>query len=147
MNLDAARAAETLGLDVTRRHIFLCVKSTEQACCGGELAAKSWEHLKSRLKQLGLSEHGGIQRTKASKQSNRLGPIPFLGDLLGPRTNNNSRTDLIFFLRPTVLTNTAADNVDAFKRVDSLPQKDQIKKEIDPTYVAPKKTLIDKVLN
>jgi general secretion pathway protein D len=90
---------------------------------------------------------GGIQRTKASKQSNRLGPIPFLGDLLGPRTNNNSRTDLIFFLRPTVLTNTAADNVDAFKRVDSLPQKDQIKKEIDPTYVAPKKTLIDKVLN
>jgi len=65
MNLDAARAAETLGLDVTRRHIFLCVKSTEQACCGGELVAKSWEHLKTRLKQLGLSEKGGIQRTKA----------------------------------------------------------------------------------
>ena len=65
MNPEAARAAAALGLDATRRHIFLCVKSSEQACCGGELAAKSWEHLKSRLKQLGLSEHGGIQRTKA----------------------------------------------------------------------------------
>ena len=65
MNPDATRAAEALGLATTRRHIFLCVKSTEQACCGGELAAKSWEHLKIRLKQLGLSEKGGIQRTKA----------------------------------------------------------------------------------
>ena len=65
MNPLAARAAEALGLDSTRRHIFLCVKSPEQACCGGELALKSWEHLKTRLKQLGLSERGGIQRSKA----------------------------------------------------------------------------------
>jgi (2Fe-2S) ferredoxin len=65
MNNDAARVAEALGLGATHRHIFLCVKSTEQACCGGEQAAKSWEHLKTRLKQLGLSEKGGIQRTKA----------------------------------------------------------------------------------
>ena len=64
MNPEATRAAEALGLDATRRHIFLCVRSTEQACCGGELATKSWEHLKARLKQLGLSEKGGIQRTK-----------------------------------------------------------------------------------
>lgn len=65
MNPEAARAADALGLDATRRHVFLCVKSSGQACCGGELATKSWEHLKTRLKQLGLSEHGGIQRTKA----------------------------------------------------------------------------------
>lgn len=65
MTPETARAVAALGLDATRRHIFLCVKSSEQACCGGELAAKSWDHLKSRLKQLGLSERGGIQRTKA----------------------------------------------------------------------------------
>ena len=65
MTPEAARAAEALGLDATRRHIFLCVKSSEQACCGGELAARSWEHLKGRLKQLGLSEQGSVQRTKA----------------------------------------------------------------------------------
>ncbi|MEY3549219.1 MAG: hypothetical protein RLZZ552_1588 [Verrucomicrobiota bacterium] len=65
MTPEAARAFAALGLDATRRHIFLCVKSSEQACCGGELAARSWEHLKARLKQFGLSEQGGIQRTKA----------------------------------------------------------------------------------
>jgi (2Fe-2S) ferredoxin len=65
MTPDAARAAAALGLDATRRHIFLCVKSSEQACCGGEMAARSWEHLKARLKQLGLEGRGGIQRTKA----------------------------------------------------------------------------------
>ena len=65
MTPETARAVTALGLDATRRHIFLCVKSSEQACCGGELASKSWEHLKSRLKQLGLSERGGVQRTKA----------------------------------------------------------------------------------
>lgn len=65
MNPAAARAAAALGLDATRRHIFLCVKSSEQACCGGELATKAWDHLKARLKQLGLSERGGVQRTKA----------------------------------------------------------------------------------
>ena len=49
MTPEATRAAEALGLDATRRHIFICVKSSEQACCGGELAEKSWEHLKTRL--------------------------------------------------------------------------------------------------
>ena len=63
--MDLPETIRTLGLDDTKRHIFLCVKSTEQACCGGELAMRSWEHLKVRLKQLGLSERGGIQRTKA----------------------------------------------------------------------------------
>ncbi|MEY3392604.1 MAG: hypothetical protein RLZZ322_1453 [Verrucomicrobiota bacterium] len=65
MTPEAARAAQALALGATRRHIFLCVKSAQQACCGGELAARSWEHLKARLKQLGLAERGGIQRTKA----------------------------------------------------------------------------------
>ena len=65
MTPEAARAAEALGLGSTRRHIFLCVKSQAQACCDGPAAAKSWEHLKSRLKELGLADKGGIQRTKA----------------------------------------------------------------------------------
>jgi (2Fe-2S) ferredoxin len=60
-----AQQAESLGLDGTRRHIFLCVKSEASACCGGEIAARSWEHLKTRLKQLGLEGRGGVQRTKA----------------------------------------------------------------------------------
>ena len=89
---------------------------------------------------------GGIQRNKLSKQTNRLGPIPFIGDLFGSRTNQTTRTDLIFFLRPTILTNPATDNADALRRVDQLPQKDEIRKELDPAYVAPKKTLVEKIL-
>lgn len=56
--------SQSLGLDQTRRHIFLCVRAPEQSCCGSELAAQSWDFLKKRLKQLGLSEQGGIQRSK-----------------------------------------------------------------------------------
>jgi len=63
--MDAADPARALGLEGTRRHIFLCVKSPSQACCAGEVAQRSWEFLKGRLKELGLSEQGGVQRTKA----------------------------------------------------------------------------------
>ena len=56
--------SNSLGLDQTRRHIFLCVRTPEQSCCGAEVAAQSWDFLKARLKQLGLSEQGGIQRSK-----------------------------------------------------------------------------------
>lgn len=59
------KAADTLGIAATKRHIFLCVKSSGQACCAGEAAQRSWDHLKARLRQLGLGEQGGIQRTKA----------------------------------------------------------------------------------
>lgn len=65
MTSEARRAAETLGLDATKRHVFLCVRPSGQACCAGDLALRSWEHLKERLKQMGLSERGGVQRTKA----------------------------------------------------------------------------------
>ncbi|MBP9914397.1 MAG: type II secretory pathway, component PulD, partial [Opitutaceae bacterium] len=78
---------------------------------------------------------GGLQRTSQSKSSSRLGPIPILGDLLGSRTRENVRTDLIFFLRPTILTNTAADNVVALQQVDNLPPKerDRIKQVLNPS--------------
>ncbi|MEY2880306.1 MAG: hypothetical protein RLZZ15_2686, partial [Verrucomicrobiota bacterium] len=88
----------------------------------------------------------GIQRSKTSKQTNRFGPIPIIGDLLGSRTSTNTRTDLIFFLRPTVLTNTSEDNAEIMKRVDKLPQRDDILKELDPSYVPPPKSLLDKIL-
>jgi general secretion pathway protein D len=66
---------------------------------------------------------GGLQRTSKSKSTSRLGPIPIIGDLLGNRSRANERTDLVFFLRPTVLTNTAADTAEALERVESFPEK------------------------
>ncbi len=56
--------AKKLGIPVMRRHIFLCVP-TKAKCCDSSEAKKSWEYLKARLKELKLSEEGGIFRTKA----------------------------------------------------------------------------------
>jgi general secretion pathway protein D len=64
---------------------------------------------------------GGLQRVSDTRSTSRLGPIPFIGDLLGRRTKSDNRSDLVFFLRPVVLTNSAADNVDALQRLDRLP--------------------------
>lgn len=59
-------AANSLGLAKTRRHIFLCCDQSEPKCCTREQGLEAWEYLKRRLKELGLSERGGIQRTKAN---------------------------------------------------------------------------------
>jgi general secretion pathway protein D len=64
-----------------------------------------------------------LQKKTNVKSTSRLGPIPFLGDLFGTRTRKEQRDELIFFLRPTVLTNTPADNAPAFKEVDQLPKE------------------------
>ncbi|AHF91539.1 type II and III secretion system protein [Opitutaceae bacterium TAV5] len=74
---------------------------------------------------------GGMQRTKKGKTTSRLGPIPFIGDLFGTRTSTDQRTEIIFFIRPTVLTNTPIDNVEALAQVDRSPHADEIHKVID----------------
>jgi general secretion pathway protein D len=89
---------------------------------------------------------GGLQRQRSTKSTNRLGPIPFLGDLLGSRQRSQARTELVFFLRPYILTNTPGDNAPAIKRLDELPQRDEIRRYIDPAYVPEKKSLLDKIL-
>ena len=64
---EAQRAkAETIGLPAARRHIFLCCDQTEPKCCDRERSLVAWTFLKARLKELGLSEQGGVARTKAN---------------------------------------------------------------------------------
>jgi (2Fe-2S) ferredoxin len=58
--------AETIGVPVARRHIFLCCDQANPKCCEKDRGLASWEFLKRRLKELGLSEQGGILRTKAN---------------------------------------------------------------------------------
>ena len=67
MATDSQRAvARTIGVDTARRHIFLCCDQTNPKCCEKERGLAAWEFLKRRLKELGLSEHGGMLRTKAN---------------------------------------------------------------------------------
>jgi (2Fe-2S) ferredoxin len=58
--------AASIGVPVARRHIFLCCDQTKPKCCEKERGLAAWEFLKRRLKELGLSEQGGILRTKAN---------------------------------------------------------------------------------
>src|SRR5216684_8223181 len=60
------QVAADIGLPVARRHIFLCCDQTTPKCCEKERGLVAWDFLKRRLKDLGLSEHGGVLRTKAN---------------------------------------------------------------------------------
>lgn len=55
-----------IGLPAVRRHIFLCADQANPKCCDKERGLAAWDFLKARLKELGLSEAGGVQRTKAN---------------------------------------------------------------------------------
>ncbi len=81
---------------------------------------------------------GGLQKKAEGKSTSRFGPIPFIGDLFGARTRTNHRTELVFFLRPTVLTNTSMDNAPALEEVEHFPakQRDAVKQVLG---VQPKK--------
>jgi (2Fe-2S) ferredoxin len=58
--------AQSIGVPVARRHIFLCCDQTTPKCCEKDRGLAAWDYLKARLKALGLVDHGGILRTKAN---------------------------------------------------------------------------------
>lgn len=58
--------AKTIGVTGARRHIFLCCDQTKPKCCDRERSLRAWDYLKRRLKELGLSDGGGVLRTKAN---------------------------------------------------------------------------------
>ncbi len=66
MNETLKEKAALYGIPVARRHIFLCAEQTKPKCCDMERGVAAWEYLKRRLKELGLSEQGGILRSKAN---------------------------------------------------------------------------------
>ena len=63
---DLRAQVDKLGIDATRRHIFLCSDQTKPKCCTREAGLESWEFLKRRLRELGLAAGGGVYRTKAN---------------------------------------------------------------------------------
>ena len=80
---------------------------------------------------------GGLQRKSTNKSTSRLAGIPIIGDLLGARSREDTRTDLVFFLRPYVLTNTPVDNTEAMERLKLSPQHDDVQSALKG--VLPKK--------
>ena len=58
--------AASVGVPNAGRHIFLCADQTDPKCCDRDRSLVAWDYLKKRLKHLGLSESGGVLRTKAN---------------------------------------------------------------------------------
>lgn len=55
--------AAGLGIGGIQRHIFLCCDQTKPKCCAKEASLESWDYLKRRLAELGLTQ---VYRTKAN---------------------------------------------------------------------------------
>ena len=71
-----ATQVAALGINATRRHIFLCSDQTKPKCSTREAGLESWEYLKRRLRELKLVGAGGVYRTKANcLQVCMAGPI------------------------------------------------------------------------
>ncbi len=60
------RTVEALAVPDLKRHIFLCCDQTNPKCCDRARSLEAWAYLKRRLDELGLSEQGGVYRTKAN---------------------------------------------------------------------------------
>jgi len=66
MNESLVEIAERLGIPKIKRHIFLCCDQTKPNCSEKEKSLESWNYLKKRLDELGLTGEGGVYRTKAN---------------------------------------------------------------------------------
>ena len=62
-----AELVDQLRINKIRRHIFLCADQTKPACCSKEQGLESWNYLKKRLEELGLTKNEDcVFRTKAN---------------------------------------------------------------------------------
>lgn len=55
---------EKIALASARRHVFLCADRENPKCADAERAMAAWNHLKDGLRKRGLSEAGGVLRTR-----------------------------------------------------------------------------------
>ena len=64
---DLQKIAEQLNINNVRRHIFLCADQTKPKCSSREAGMESWDYLKRRLEELGLTRSQDcVYRTKAN---------------------------------------------------------------------------------
>ena len=57
---------ERLNLEGIKYHIFLCSDQSKPNCCQKSVGLESWDYLKNRLEELGLTSECGVYRTKAN---------------------------------------------------------------------------------
>ena len=73
---------------------------------------------------------GGLQSLDASNTGGRmaiLGRIPLLGNLFSSKNISETRSELLIFIRPTIIRDTADANRDANQMIDSLEGRDDVR--------------------
>ena len=64
---ELAKVADELHIPRVRRHIFLCADQTKPKCAPRDVTVESWDYLKKRLEELGLTQaQECVYRTKAN---------------------------------------------------------------------------------
>jgi (2Fe-2S) ferredoxin len=67
MDKHLAEVAQKYSIPQARRHIFLCAEQTKPKCAPREQTIESWNYLKKRLEELGISQgENCVYRTKAN---------------------------------------------------------------------------------
>lgn len=66
MNEGLKLQTEILHLADIKRHIFLCCDQSIPKCCSRGEGLRAWQFLKQRLQELGLTDQGGIFRSKVN---------------------------------------------------------------------------------
>lgn len=64
--MDLQEKVKKIGINNIKRHIFLCCDQSNPKCCSKDAGLESWNYLKIRLEELGLSTNGEVFRTKAN---------------------------------------------------------------------------------
>jgi general secretion pathway protein D len=89
---------------------------------------------------------GGLQQHEITASHTKLGwlwEIPILSNILGQHNNDTERKELLFFVRPHLIAASESSSYTA-KRVNELPNKNDINNFLqDPTKV-PKQSLTEK---
>ena len=74
---------------------------------------------------------GGLQEVNETKGNSRLwlfGSIPVLGGLFGSKTLEETKRELLIFIEPHILTETAEANRDAEREIEKLRSKEKLEK-------------------
>ena len=74
---------------------------------------------------------GGLQEVNQTKGNSRLwffGSIPLLGGLFGAKTLEETKRELLIFIEPHIITETAEANRDAEREIEKLRSKEKIEK-------------------
>jgi general secretion pathway protein D len=87
---------------------------------------------------------GGLQQTKHSTVRTKLGflyEIPIISQLLGGRTHDEERTELLLFVRPHIIKPNETSK-DAESSINQLTNKDQVKHYLDDPSKDKKENLL-----